>query len=69
MLVLSGSAILALQARSGQATPTSSNPVARFNASTVGVAQLVELLVVVQAVVGSSPIAHPFTAESFLIDR
>lgn len=25
----------------------------------VGVAQLVELLVVVQAVVGSSPIAHP----------
>jgi hypothetical protein len=26
---------------------------------TVGVAQLVELLVVVQAVVGSSPIAHP----------
>jgi serine/threonine protein kinase len=27
----------------------------------VGVAQLVELLVVVQAVVGSSPIAHPFT--------
>ncbi len=27
--------------------------------STVGVAQLVELLVVVQAVVGSSPIAHP----------
>jgi hypothetical protein len=32
----------------------------RFSCPTVGVAQLVELLVVVQAVVGSSPIAHPF---------
>src|SRR5947209_12064333 len=31
----------------------------RFRDPTVGVAQLVELLVVVQAVVGSSPIAHP----------
>ena|ERR1035437_1559952 len=31
----------------------------RFNCSTVGVAQLVELLVVVQAVGGSSPLAHP----------
>ena len=30
----------------------------RFSCPTVGVAQLVELLVVVQAVVGSSPIAH-----------
>ena len=28
-------------------------------ASAVGVAQLVELLVVVQAVAGSSPVAHP----------
>src|SRR5581483_6565116 len=32
---------------------------ARFRLSTVGVAQLVELLVVVQAVGGSSPLAHP----------
>ena len=31
----------------------------RFKCSTVGVAQLVELLVVVQAVGGSSPLAHP----------
>ncbi len=31
----------------------------RFNDPTVGVAQLVELLVVVQAVGGSSPLAHP----------
>jgi hypothetical protein len=31
----------------------------------VGVAQLVELLVVVQAVVGSSPIAHPVKKSRF----
>ena len=35
---------------------------ARFLSLAVGVAQLVELLVVVQAVAGSSPVAHPSTA-------
>jgi hypothetical protein len=32
---------------------------ARFAGSAVDVAQLVELLVVVQAVAGSSPVVHP----------
>jgi hypothetical protein len=39
--------------------------VARFSPLTVGVAQLVELLVVVQAVVGSNPIAHPLLGINF----
>src|ERR1039458_166111 len=39
--------------------PVATHRTGRFNSSTVGVAQLVELLVVVQAVGGSSPLAHP----------
>ncbi len=35
----------------------------------VGVAQLVELLVVVQAVVGSSPIAHPSCTPAGVVQR
>ena len=38
---------------------TARPPTARFPPHAVGVAQLVELLVVVQAVAGSSPVAHP----------
>jgi hypothetical protein len=40
-------------------TPRTAPAIARFSSLTVGVAQLVELLVVVQAVGGSSPLAHP----------
>src|SRR5436305_14541414 len=39
--------------------PTDDPPLLDSGPSTVGVAQLVELLVVVQAVGGSSPLAHP----------
>ena len=42
----------------GRRTYQTSPRLLDFSSSAVGVAQLVELLVVVQAVVGSSPIAH-----------
>ena len=52
----------------GRLEPISRPPegptVARFSALAVGVAQLVELLVVVQAVGGSSPLAHPLRKAS-----
>ena len=44
--------------------PPAGPTVARFSDLTVGVAQLVELLVVVQAVGGSSPLAHPLRKAS-----
>jgi hypothetical protein len=48
--------------RAGRPGGVLARHVARLPLRVVGVAQLVELLVVVQAVVGSSPIAHPSEA-------
>jgi hypothetical protein len=46
------------RALSGSAARGAPEPLLDSDAPLVGVAQLVELLVVVQAVAGSSPVAH-----------
>src|SRR5205823_6373133 len=49
--------------------PSAARTTARLDARLVGVAQLVELLVVVQAVGGSSPLAHPYNTVRSLAVR
>ncbi len=54
--------------RSMPARATGASGAGRFSGLAVGVAQLVELLVVVQAVGGSSPLAHPSKKRPFSME-